>query len=142
MNDGHYIQLIAIDPGRSKCGFAYYSGGKLVERGIATTEELLLRIGQMDYSLLVIGDRTGAESFLNQLFPEDVHGDAKVFLVDENLSSQEGRWRYLRHNRTGWRRFWPLGLQSPGQAYDDFVAEIIAERFLRKTHTIREWRRK
>jgi hypothetical protein len=52
-------------------------------------------------------------------------------LVDEHRSSEQGRRRYFRDNPPrGWRRLLPVGLQTPPRAYDDYVAVILAERYL------------
>lgn len=130
---------IAIDPGRSKCGYAYFDKGLLVKRGIITPEELAAWLQKENFTTVVIGDRTGAESFLRRVYPENLPMGVTVFLVDEDCSSQEGRRRYLTHHRKGWRRFWPITLQSPREPYDDFVAEVLAERFVSDNFEIRSW---
>lgn len=79
-------------------------------------------------STFVVGDRTNSRIISNILKPFGL----PVELVDENNSSFEGRRRYLRDHRKGLQRLIPIGLRIPGEAYDDYVAVILAERFLKK----------
>ncbi len=52
-------------------------------------------------------------------------------MIDEHRSSEQGRRRYFRENPPrGWRRLLPVGLQTPPRAYDDYVAVVLAERYL------------
>lgn len=131
--------FIAIDPGRCKCGIARFVAGRLAERSVVSPEDLAARLIHEPEKLLVVGDRTGAEQLLNRIFPDGVPSKTQVVLVDENMSSQEGRRRYLMDHRNGWRRFWPIGLQYPKEPYDDYVAIILAERYLANTHAMKFW---
>jgi len=135
------LDFMAIDPGRSKCGMARFVAGLPVEQGVVSPEELVSRLTRKPEKLLVVGDRTGAEALLTRLFPAGPPVGTQVLLVDENHSSQEGRRRYLEEKRTGWRRFWPLGLQYPAKPYDDYVAVILGERYLAGSHGIKPWRK-
>lgn len=130
---------IAVDPGRSKCGYARFEQGQFCERGIVTPEELASWLQREMFPVVVVGDRTGAERLLRQVYPKGPSTESIVYLVDEDRSSQEGRKRFLAYNRRGWRRFWPLSLQSPWEPYDDFVAEVLAERFLSNSFSVRRW---
>jgi len=77
---------------------------------------------------LALGDRTAAKD-VRALLGEQAQ--ARVVLVDEHRSTEQGRQRYFEDNPPrGWRRLLPLGLQTPPCAYDDYVAVVIAERYL------------
>jgi hypothetical protein len=52
-------------------------------------------------------------------------------MVNEDRSSLEGRYRYLKENSRGLSRILPVGLRIPREPYDDYVAVILAERFLK-----------
>lgn len=79
-------------------------------------------------SIIVVGDRTNSKIIGKVLKPFGL----PVAMVDEDHSSYEGRKRYLKEHTRGLLRLIPLGLRSPGEAYDDYVAVILAERFLEK----------
>lgn len=123
-------EFVAIDPGSSKCGFARFSNGHPIARGIVAPEEIHMIFHECAAPVLVIGNRTGSEKIIRKILSNRGDSEVKVWVIDENLSSAEGRRRFLMENRSGWRRFWPIGLQSPWVPYDDFVAVILGERFL------------
>lgn len=79
-------------------------------------------------TIFVVGDRTNSRVISDILKPFGL----PIELVDENNSSYEGRQRYLRDHSKGLQRLIPIGLRIPGEAYDDYVAVILAERFLKK----------
>lgn len=79
-------------------------------------------------SQFVMGDRTNSKVIGNML---ETFG-LPIEVVDEYNSSLEGRIRYLKEHRRGLMCLVPIGLCSPGEAYDDYVAVILAERFLKK----------
>ena len=79
-------------------------------------------------STFVVGDRTNSKIVGNILKTFGL----PVEMVDENNSSFEGRRRYLKDHSRGLLRLIPVGLRTPREAYDDYVAVILAERFLKK----------
>ena len=82
---------------------------------------------------LVLGDRTAAKD-VRALLGEQV--EARTVLVDEHRSTEQGRQRYFEDNPPrGWRRLLPVGLQTPPCPYDDYVAVVIAERYLKSRRT-------
>jgi hypothetical protein len=49
-------------------------------------------------------------------------------LIEEAGTTLAARARYFKeHPRRGWRRLLPLGLQTPPEPYDDYVAVLLAE---------------
>ncbi len=134
-----FQHIIAIDPGTEKCGLAVVGvDGKICLQEIVPVSQLKDTVKgvarQYGPALLVVGDRTGAESFMDMLKEADMAGlGSGIESVDEHLTSQEARKRYLveRQRKGSWLyRMIPLGMQSPDQPYDDYVAVILAERYL------------
>ncbi|BAS28879.1 RuvC family protein [Limnochorda pilosa] len=125
--------ILAMDPGRVKCGLAVVSmGGEVLARRVVPSEDALeqVRAWSRHYqpARLILGNATGARAWRAAL--EAAEGLPPVVLVDERRSSEEGRRRYVEAHRRGWRRWLPSGLQTPAEPYDDLVAVILAERYL------------
>ncbi|MDR7482195.1 MAG: hypothetical protein QN183_04730 [Armatimonadota bacterium] len=121
--------VLAIDPGRQKCGVAVCAPGRVLARTVVATEHLadLVRewSGRFGVTEVVIGDRTGAAVVARM-----VAGILTVpqRLVDEAGTTLRARFRYFaEHPPRGWRRLIPRGLQIPPRAYDDYVAVLLAE---------------
>jgi RNase H-fold protein (predicted Holliday junction resolvase) len=126
--------LLAVDPGREKCGVAVVTPQRdTLAQEIIDLPTLPLRIahfiGRFGVNLIVLGDRTGARTVREMLVR--AHLGLEIVFVDEHRSSELGRQRYLQaHPPRGWQRLLPLGLRAPDGPYDDFVAIILAERYL------------
>ena len=126
--------LLAIDPGREKCGLAVVSYTRQVfEQEIIPIADLPFRlayhIGRYGITLVVIGDRTGARDTREMLRLAGFQ--LEIAFVDEDRSSELGRKRYLLdHRGVGLARFLPVSMRVPDQPYDDYVAVILAERYL------------
>ena len=103
-----------------------------IRRLIVPSEQLIDTVGSIcrEYpvTIIVIGDRTFGKQVLQSLaalgYP--------VAAIDEDRSSIEGRYRYLKENSKGLVRLLPIGLRVPEQPFDDYVAEILAEWFLQQ----------
>jgi RNase H-fold protein (predicted Holliday junction resolvase) len=127
--------ILAIDPGRRKCGLAVVgAGGRVLYQAVAPTEEVgaVVRelVAQWRVTRLVLGDRTTSQRLREDLRRAGV--TLAPTSVDEHRSSEEGRRRYFRENPPkGWRRLLPATLQTPPRPIDDYVAIILAERYLR-----------
>jgi len=127
-------RLLAIDPGRDKCGVAVVEGdGRAIYHAVVLTPDLGREVRRLAAEhgvvTLVLGDRTAARQVEAALRESGV-GLVPV-IVNEHRSSEEGRRRYFRDNpRRGWRRLLPVSLQTPPRAYDDYVAIVLAERYL------------
>jgi len=131
------MHVIAVDPGTDKCGIAVLTEEravvlrKVVPREIAV-RELQSLAASFRPAVLVMGDRTGSKAFLRELetagFSAQVEG---IHTVDEHLSSLEARDRYFLENPPrGLRRLIPRTMQTPPVLYDDYVAVVLAERYL------------
>jgi len=129
--------VVAIDPGRSKCGIAAVQATdppQTLQSTIVATADLLVELGRLmrrlpPISVLVIGDGTQSRPLhkaISQMFP-----DVSIAVVDEHGSSQRARRLYLLQNPgSGWKRLLPLGLRTPDRPYDNIVAELLAKEFL------------
>ena len=125
--------ILAIDPGRDKCGLAVVGPGGVLAQAVVPLDLLpqtaaaLAREHQAVE--VVLGNGTAAqeaEARLRRALPR-----LPLSLVDEAHSSEEGRRRYFQaHPPRGWRRLIPRGLLTPPRPYDDFVAVVLAERYL------------
>ncbi len=123
--------ILAIDPGSQKCGLAVVDeAARILRKGIIHSEALLDEVQQVleqyPIAVIILGDRTTSKRVYELLKPFG----KDICLVDEDRSSMEGRQRYLRENSKGWARLLPIGLRVPDRPFDDYVAVILAERFL------------
>ena len=127
-------RIIAIDPGRVKCGLAVLDNAVVRWQGIVTSQDVVdcVKREYTEKSHIVVGDRTGSKDFIRELKKKFSHISGSIVLVDEHLSSVQARERYWQANpRRGWRRLIPVSLQVPPEPIDDIVAVILAERFLK-----------
>lgn len=131
--------VLAIDPGRSKCGIAVASTSpdqdspvELLHHEVIDAGDLARVVSDLaarfSPRVILIGDGTSSSEMAR------VVGDlavAPVEMVDEKFTSQLARRRYFEHNPPrGIRRLIPISLQTPSRPYDDYVAVILAERYL------------
>lgn len=131
--------IIAVDPGREKCGIAVVEQqkGALMQEVIATgrltivVKELLIKY---KVRMVVIGDGTSSQEAKRKLEEITVDGTAaEVFFVDERHSTDEARKRYWQeHPPTGLMRLIPVTMRVPPKPVDDYVAIILAERYFDK----------
>lgn len=126
--------ILAVDPGSMKCGLAVVTDEMIVlNKRVVNLQSLPDAIQQLcdeySVSVIVIGDRTHSKIIRAGL--KSLPG-LSVIMVNEDKSSLEGRYRYLKENTKGLARLLPVGLRIPREPYDDYVAVILAERFLKK----------
>ena len=142
-----YPPLLAVDPGREKCGIAVVTSRRdVLERAIIETPSLPMRVahyvGRYGIETVVLGDRTFAREVSTLIRSAGLR--LEIVYVDEHRSSELGRMRFLADNpERGWRRLLPTGLRSPSRPYDDYVAVILAERYFdgRRSTRLRPSRR-
>lgn len=128
-----FYYILAVDPGNQKCGLAVTDNqGRVLKKMVAPAEKLVEIVAELHreflITVIVIGDRTHSQKIRAklQLF------NLPIEPVDENRSSLEGRYRYLKENTTGLAKLLPVSLRTPKRPYDDYVAVVLAERFLKK----------
>jgi hypothetical protein len=127
--------ILAIDPGRGKCGVAVVARpGEVLHQAVVPAEEIgrvvCDLLARYQVGPLVMGNRTAGSLVRERLQEAGVRRAPE--LVDEHRSSEEGRRRYFQANPPkGWRRLLPTSLQTPPKPYDDYVAILLAERYAR-----------
>jgi RNase H-fold protein (predicted Holliday junction resolvase) len=128
--------VIAVDPGREKCGLAvvHRTQGVLARQVLAVASLAdTIREWSATYQtrVVVLGNRTasrGTRSVLTAIITPD--GPLQVIPIEEHHSTEEARQRYWRENPPrGLWRLAPIGLRVPPCPVDDWVAVILAERY-------------
>ena len=125
--------VLAVDPGRSKCGIAVVdSAGVVRYRGIvpavAMRGAILDACAQFAPTGILLGNGTGAASIFALM--EEIGLAIPLHRVDERFSSEQARALYIQdHPARGLRRLVPKGLRYPDAAYDDYVAVLLARRW-------------
>lgn len=125
--------ILAIDPGRNKCGLAVVFQGKTLLQEIVDRANILKRIADVlpSTGVIVVGDRTGSKDFIAELKAANPTIVSRITTIDEHLSSVEARSLYWQVNPPkGFKRLIPTSLQEPPVPIDDFVAVILAQRFI------------
>lgn len=126
--------VLAIDPGRDKCGIAVLSPqGDVLLHEIVPTGALETRVSELaaEYApRIIMGDGTTSAAAKARIEAQA----GAVILVDEYRTTEEGRRLYWAENPPrGWRRLMPRGLLTPTVPVDDFAAVALARRFLAGT---------
>lgn len=133
------MQVLAIDPGREKCGVALArldsstdDALQVLELAIWPRAQFLERLGELlerqEIQAFVLGDATSSRELQAELASR--HAGIPIHVVDERNSTLEARPLYwAAHPPRGWRRMVPLSLQTPPRAIDDFAAQVLAIRF-------------
>ena len=124
---------MAIDPGSKKCGLAVVNNEAQVLKKMVISIELLnetVTALEREYSLsmILVGDRTNSR-YIGECLTQF---KLPIIAVDEDKSSIEGRYRYLKENTRCLAKLIPIGLRIPKCPYDDYVAVVLAERYLKK----------
>ena len=123
--------VLAIDPGREKCGVAVLAtDGRILVQEVVVTAELDAVVGALIAAytpIVIMGNGTtsvAAKARVEALGYE-------VILVDEYRTTDAAKRAYWEaHPPRGWRRLVPRGMLVPPVPVDDFVAVILAQRFL------------
>jgi len=129
------LTVIAVDPGRAKCGVAAVSRQRVLARTICDTHDLVRTVEQMLASTaaerVLVGGGTNGRKLAKVL--RACEGMPEVVLVDEQFSSLDARKRYFRENPPrGIRRLIPGGMLAPPEPVDDWAAVVLAERWLKE----------
>lgn len=131
--------VLAVDPGRVKCGIAVGGRGSILARAVVpagrVAEVVASWAREFGVKRVLVGRGTGSLAVREAL--AGMAGLPPIEGVEEAGSTLEARRRYFRdHPPRGWRRLFPLSLQVPPEAYDDYVAELLIERALAKRDSV------
>ncbi|MHB0912603.1 MAG: hypothetical protein ACYC2Y_04065 [Armatimonadota bacterium] len=124
------MKVLAIDPGSAKCGLAVVAD-RVLYREIVEREHVLQAVRTLapNVDRVIIGNGTGSVGLIEGLRAAGIETEQ----VDEAFSSEKARRRFLRENPPqGLRRLIPGWLRVPDRPYDDYVAVILAEEYLRR----------
>jgi RNase H-fold protein (predicted Holliday junction resolvase) len=130
------VTVLGIDPGREKCGVAVCVPGRVLAKAIVAPADIpgLVARWTDEYGVetVVVGGGTGSKAILAALAGLVVSQRRPAVTVeDERTTTLAARRRYFAaHPPRGWRRLIPLSLQVPPEAYDDYAAAVIAERYV------------
>lgn len=129
------MRILAVDPGRDKCGLVVSEEATILDRAIVSIADLpnVLRRwgGQYRITQVALGDRTGRElvrGYVAAEFP----GVPIALVYEANTTLLARHWYFADHPPKGWRRFLPLAVQVPPEAYDDYAAQVILTRFMKQ----------
>lgn len=126
--------VLAIDPGREKCGLAVvYRHGEVAARQIVPTADLARHAAEWavrwETPLLLMGKGTGAGALRKAL---KAAGLEPVPVAEENTTYRARALYFRDHPPRGWRRLVPLRLQVPPEPLDDYAAVLIADNYFRQ----------
>jgi hypothetical protein len=124
--------VLAIDPGREKCGLAVVEPGRVLHREVVVRAHLRQRAEDLSrhfpVAVVVVGDATGSQDVIAEL----LELGRPVRVVPEAGTTLVARRRYFQeHPPRGLLRFLPPGLRVPPEPFDDYVAVLLAERYLK-----------
>ena len=128
------MEILAIDPGRDKCGIAVVSpeGALLLHKIIASGElvsQIICLAEQYAFSTVVLGNGTTSAATKAKL--QEALPGVKLVTVDEYKTTELARREYWKlYPPKGWRRLVPLSLQVPPCPVDDLAAYLLARRYL------------
>lgn len=130
--------VLAIDPGRDKCGLAVLDyKSDILYKNITQTTEIMSYLQEIfnNYRIkeIIIGNGTYSErisDIINRL-----RSEIPVHVVDEAYTTVEAEDRYIKEHKKSWQRWLPFIRWKPSEPVDDYVAVILAERFLKDRFT-------
>jgi RNase H-fold protein (predicted Holliday junction resolvase) len=136
------VRLLAVDPGRDKCGIAVVDERDgVLSRGVVPAS--VIGIVTRDWmaahrpAVVVLGKGTGYREVRSALIGISV----PLEVVAEAHTTRRARSRYFQeHPPRGWRRLIPAGLLLPPVPVDDYAAVLIAEDYLRQVRQERRAR--
>ena len=130
------MTIAALDPGRDKCGLAVLddTGKVCLQRVIETTaleQAVQAACHQYHFSQLVEGNGTTSKAARERL--QKALPGVEILVVDEYRTTELAKREYWKANPpAGWRRLLPVTMQVPPVPVDDFVAVILARRYLQQ----------
>lgn len=131
--------VLAIDPGREKCGMAVVTREGVVIKAVVPATKLVETIAKWfakwEISAIVIGDGTGSgqHSEAVQNFLDQASHKVPLYKINEYKTTELARTRYWEEQPPrGWRRLLPVTMLVPPEPVDDYVAVLLAEKYFKK----------
>lgn len=124
--------VLAVDPGREKCGLAVLdAAGQVLVREAVARGQVVARAAELAACLaaprVVVGEGTGGEQVASELRQRGL----TVSLFPETNTTLRARELYFLDNPPrGWRRLVPRGMLLPPGPVDDYAAVLIGQEFL------------
>ena len=126
--------LIAIDPGKDKCGLAVLNkAGQVIDQKVVERQKILtvlpLYLEKYKAKKLIIGQGKFGRDLANE--SRKLEQQFETHLVSEKNSTLEARKLYWQNNRpAGFWKLVPASLRLIRRPIDDYAAIIIGRRYL------------
>ncbi|MBI4858882.1 MAG: hypothetical protein HY815_01205 [Candidatus Riflebacteria bacterium] len=128
--------ILAVDPGREKCGLAMLEpDGRVLWHRIVTRSDLEAEVATLGtdpaVEAIVVGSGTSSGPLVTLL--SKACGGDRVRVVDETNSTLDARALYFEDNPP--RGLWsllPRSLLCPPVPIDDYAAIVLGQRFLKE----------
>jgi RNase H-fold protein (predicted Holliday junction resolvase) len=126
--------ILAIDPGKDKSGLAVLDNEKSIYyRKIVASQkiEAYLKelVNRFNIEGFVLGDGTSSREIEERL---QKYFNLPIYLLDEAYTTMEAEARYRQERLQGIKRILGFISWKPARPLDDYVAVILAERYLEK----------
>jgi RNase H-fold protein (predicted Holliday junction resolvase) len=128
--------VVAIDPGRAKCGIAVVNRNRTtLFRSVALTTNIASEVARVIAVYrpieIAVGNGTGSKHVI-EIIGCVLSPSLPIRTIMEAYTSEEARKRYVKEVKPPWlQRFLPPSLRTPPTPYDDYVAVILGERYWR-----------
>jgi len=127
--------VLAIDPGKRKCGIAVVNNKlQFIKGEVVENKELICKIGmhleKHKISNILIGSGTNSGETKKRI--KEKFSGIIIIEISEKNSTMQARRRYFDYYPpVGFLKIFPKSFLIPPCPYDDFAALIIAERFFK-----------
>lgn len=126
--------VVAVDPGREKCGIAVvHKHEGVLYKAIVDTAQLMQSVGaaMADYAAGTVAMGSGTSSKKASAMLRTGNKEIEIVFVDEYRTTDAARRRYWQENPPGgFKRLIPVSMLVPPVPVDDYAAVIIAEKYL------------
>lgn len=127
--------VVAVDPGREKCGLAVVSGPEVRLRAVVPTAEVGLTcrylLAQHPGATLLLGDAT-CSAQVRQALRQASPGVEPVSVPESHSTLAARRLYFADYPPRWWQRLLPAGMLVPPRPVDDYAAVVLAQRYLQQ----------
>ncbi|NQT30257.1 MAG: resolvase [Candidatus Saganbacteria bacterium] len=127
--------ILAIDPGREKCGIAVLDNdGRVICKQVVLRSHAIASVislmAKYSTSALVVGRSASGKEIEKNLLRLDLR--TNIIFVSEEQSTLLARKRYWKENKPqGLLKLIPTSMRFPPIPVDDYAAVILGERYLK-----------